>query len=533
MARRTSSIEVQKLFYLASRKRQRNSCFPCLAHAHALVNDIYSDNDGRHSRRRREQQQTQSYSSIAVSTRRCNGIVSSTRPSFFESQNNAGLIQTRSMSWLPEVIQDFSIWGGSGFLVKTLHGSEGQFLPYAGCFAAISILVRTALFPVVLNGAKTAARFAKVVPEIQFLLTLFGNDSKKLREKKASALERWALMRTNLSSLGGIYKLHNIHPFAVFLSPLLQFPIFLYVSTDLRKIVNGLDPILAQQLVESSLLWIPDLTEPDPWYGLPIIAGVLLYWNVEMAIGKRSLAGATSAKSDSSVLLKDIFQSVAVFMPCFTSQLPAGVQIYIVSSFVFTLVQSKALRTESFRQAFGLPSMLAPPPEAKYAQEFVELKKLEQKAREIRGDGPVLGKGVLALDYEVSFPGEYRKSTIEGSGIAHEPVPSSPEVLERPIKASAPPKPTFPFIQGVSAPPWQLEEQANMLKEEATVEAADEREYMPQYDDEVMEKANRGELPRPTQFVDGSDKVAPPSKLSMKRFNKQNKKKPYKRKGRR
>ena len=51
---------------------------------------------------------------------------------------------------------------------------------------------------------------------------------------------------------------------------------------DLRKIIEGSDPSLAQKLVESNFFWITDLTEPDPWYGLPIATGALLYLNVEV-----------------------------------------------------------------------------------------------------------------------------------------------------------------------------------------------------------------------------------------------------------
>jgi membrane protein insertase Oxa1/YidC/SpoIIIJ len=138
------------------------------------------------------------------------------------------MMQRRQAStWLPEALSSFSVWGGSGWVLKTLH-MEGA-LPYWACFIAINVLVRVCLVPLVLHGAHTAGRFAKVVPEVQFLVSLFSNDMKQMQQRKASVVERWSLMRTNLQSLGGIYKLHNINPFAVFLSPLMQLPIFWYV----------------------------------------------------------------------------------------------------------------------------------------------------------------------------------------------------------------------------------------------------------------------------------------------------------------
>lgn len=89
----------------------------------------------------------------------------------------------------------------------------------------------------------------------------------------------------------------------------MQLPVFWYFSVDLRKIINGADPELAQKLTEGGFLWVPDLTEPDPWYGLPILGGVLLYMNVEVALGKRILSGETTSKANVAKNLKDFFQS--------------------------------------------------------------------------------------------------------------------------------------------------------------------------------------------------------------------------------
>ncbi|GKY91208.1 hypothetical protein MPSEU_000093500 [Mayamaea pseudoterrestris] len=430
--------------------------------------------------------------------------------------------QIRHASWLPEAFQSFSIWGGSGYLIKIFH--DVFRLEYWACFAAMNVMVRVGLFPLVLYGAKTSSRFAKVVPEVQFILSLLNNDLKKLREQKAPWQTRAVLMITNLKTMGGIYKLHKINPFSVFLSPLLQLPIFMYVSIDLRKILNGLDPLLAQKLVDSSIAWIPDLTEPDPWFGLPILAGLVMYANIEDAVGKRSLSGATAAKSDTAVLMKDIFQSCAVFMPCFTAQLPAGVQIYLVTSFVWTLGQSAALRTERFRQVVGLPSLLAPPPEASYAQEFIALKKLEQKARELRGNGPLLGVGILAPGYQASFAGTHRDTSIRGSDI-------SQAVRETILPETIQPKvrdihPMIPFIHGISAPPSQLLEQKREEERKNQVSSAistrtqiTDREYMPQFDEDVMEKANRGVRPAKIQFVKRDNETSTPSTVSLKKLS--------------
>lgn len=443
--------------------------------------------------------------------------------------------QTREISWLPEAVQNFSIWGGTGIVLKTIH-MDGT-IPYWACFGAMSVALRTALTPLVIYSAKTSARFAKVAPELQFIITLFQNDLKKMRAEGKSLFEQRQLFLQNIQTVQSIYKLHNINPLVVFMSPILQIPFFYYVAVDLRKIVNGQDPELAQELTESGFYWVPDLTDPDPWFGLPIAAGAMLYLNVEIAVGRRSLSGPTTSKSDFAGLLKDLFQSLAVMMPCLASQSPAGLQIYLLSSFTWTLFQGAALRNDPIRASLGLPSMDAPPTEAKYAKEFMEFKRLEQKAKEVRGDGPVLGKNVLAVGFETSFPGSNRPSTIEGSG---QPPPDMLEDDES-TAALGTTKPRLDvtkanaawgghFIHGVSAPMEQLEAQfAAELKEahtkdlETQMKAAKNTEPLAQVSsEEAMEAANKGAILAPPESR--SSPASTPAKLDATKFKRNAKK---------
>ncbi|KAG7361491.1 60Kd inner membrane domain containing protein [Nitzschia inconspicua] len=446
--------------------------------------------------------------------------------------------QTRSISsWLPEVVQNFSIWGGTGIIIKALHGQGG--LPYWACFSAMNVLLRASLIPLVIYSAKMAARYAKVAPEVQFIITLFQNDLKKMRAEGKSLYEQRYLFLQNMQTLRGIYKLHDINPLTVFLSPLLQIPFFYYVATDLRKIVNGADPVLAQELTESKFLWVTDLTDPDPWYGLPIAAGAMLYINVEVAIGRKSLSGPTASQSDFARMLKDLFQTLAVFMPCFASQSPAGLQIYLVSSFTWTLFQSAALRNDTMRGWVGLPAIGTPPTEPKYAKEFMEFKKLEQKAKEIRGDGPVLGRNVLAVGFETSFPGTNRPSTIQGSGIPPPPddAVTNPMMGESKSSSSLNLPTTTPqismeqasaawggqYIHGISAPMKELEERImNEMKEAQAKEIASKKfetelgQYMTQPSESDMKAANLGVRMAPSSSI--SDSAPRKETLDVKRF---------------
>mmetsp|Transcript_32078 Transcript_32078/g.39037 ORF Transcript_32078/g.39037 Transcript_32078/m.39037 type:complete len:230 (+) Transcript_32078:1038-1727(+) len=118
-------------------------------------------------------------------------------------------------------------------------------------------------------------------------------------------------------------------------------------------------------------------------------------------------------------------------MPCFTSNLASGVQIYLATSFFFTLNQSMALRNETMRDYMGLPSLSAKPPEPVIANHNKKMMRLQSEAREARkkeeeqkrkrngdisfegGEAEIVGMGsVLAHGATASFKGKYRPSSI-------------------------------------------------------------------------------------------------------------------------
>jgi len=419
------------------------------------------------------------------------------------------------------VAKNWTVWGGSGLLIKTFHCNG--LIPYWGCMSLTNITVRTGLLPFVINGARTSSRFAKVAPEVQFLVTIFQNDLRKLKEQKASPSEQFGLMRITFQSLRGLYKLHDVNPLQVLKSPLAQIPIFWYFSIDIRKLINGGDPELAQELTDSGLLWVSDLTDPDPFYGFPILAGMLLYLNVEMAVGRKSLSGEASSKSNLARILKDFFQSLACFMPCFISNSPAGVQIYLMTSFVFTLFQGMALRHDPIRVAIGLPASDAPMPESKFAKEFIKLKELEKQAAEERGDGPVLGDGVLAPGFQASFAGKNRPSSIISNTIENKMFDEIQVQSFTPVENDM----DGPFIpsciRAPQFPPNFDEKSPNKDKKEKISETVDH--VISQSKDDIMEAANQGQLPKAPIQILKVDKSTEDVQLNLKSLKLKKKKK--------
>ncbi|KAL7453458.1 hypothetical protein ACHAWC_005137 [Mediolabrus comicus] len=318
----------------------------------------------------------------------------------------------RIVDHIPESITSITssatIWGATAFLLTNFH--THLHIPYWACISLTNVCIRGGMLPIAIRGAKTSVKFGNIAPEVQYLISSFTRDFQKLKASSPEAKEQLRLVKTTVSTLQGVMKLAKVNLFDIFKSPMLQIPFFWYFALDLRKVINGVDPQLAQQLVDSSFLWITDLTEPDPWYGLPILTGALLYLNVEVAVGKRALSGETSSRSNLQSFLKDAFQSLAIFMPCFMVQQPSGVQIYLATSMVFTMAQSVAFRNDACRAVLGLPPVGAKPT-GEHLKEFTELVEQRMKAKEETGF--YLGEGILLLDRGFAQLGEKRVSSID------------------------------------------------------------------------------------------------------------------------
>jgi len=370
------------------------------------------------------------------------------------------------------------------------------------------------MVPIAIQGAKTSIKFGAISPEVQFLITNFTNDMKALRARGKMGQDgsfvarqmlsgQSQLINMTLQTLRGLFRLNKVNLLDIFKSPTLQIPIFWYFAVDLRKIIEGSNPELAQQLVDSSFFWITDLTEPDPWYCLPLATGALLYLNVEMAVGKKTLSGETSSKSNIARFLKDAFQTLAIFMPCFMAQQPSGIQLYLATSMVFTLLQSNAMRNDCVRQAVGLPPINTKPKgiaEGEHMKDFFE-KMAERQAAKAKG-GFVLGEGVSVTGAQISVPrfGKKRKSSIvaekEESAKLDESQMIKVEVIDFSLKTGLLVFPDvfkstpIPFLPGVREPVFHTPPGMTPI---SLTKREEHHLSMPEIPLKVMEAANRGE----------------------------------------
>jgi YidC/Oxa1 family membrane protein insertase len=129
------------------------------------------------------------------------------------------------------------------WLLQFLHGLV---LNWGWAIVLLTIVVKTAFFPLQAASYRSMANMKKVTPKLQQLRERFGSDRAKMNQ---------AMME--------LYKTEKINPLGGCLPVVVQIPVFialywvLLASVEMRNA-----PWLG---------WIKDLAAPDPYYILPLI----------------------------------------------------------------------------------------------------------------------------------------------------------------------------------------------------------------------------------------------------------------------
>jgi YidC/Oxa1 family membrane protein insertase len=124
---------------------------------------------------------------------------------------------------------------------------------YGVAIILVTILVKVLFFPITRKSLASMKEMAALQPKVTALRKKYANDREKMNRE-----------------LMNLYKEHQVNPFGGCLPMLVQIPVFialfnvLYTTIDLRQ--------------ASFMLWIQDLSDKDPYYVLPIIMGISMFF---------------------------------------------------------------------------------------------------------------------------------------------------------------------------------------------------------------------------------------------------------------
>jgi YidC/Oxa1 family membrane protein insertase len=188
---------------------------------------------------------------------------------------------------------------------------------YGWAIALLTLGIRVLLFPLTWTSQKSMARMQELQPRMQAIRQKYRG---KLRDKSGRMdMESQRKMNEELQEL---FRSEGANPYGGCFPILVQIPVFFALFTMLRSAVE-----LRQA---PWLLWIHDLSLPDPYYVLPILMGATQVYQTKL----------TPMSADP--MQRRLMQLFPWIFTAFSLTFPAGLVLYWTVNNVVTILQTMA-----------------------------------------------------------------------------------------------------------------------------------------------------------------------------------------------
>lgn len=193
----------------------------------------------------------------------------------------------------------------------------------------LTLAIRAVLLPITIPSIKAVKKMQDLKPQL---------DRLKKKHKDKAAL---------MAAQSELYKQHGVNPTAGCLPQIVQIIVLIALyQVFIHFLQSGqLDGVRPNM----NFLWL-DLAKPDPYYILPVLAGVSqLIFSLMMQSGVKSdikdpkNKNAKKKEEDTLEMAQSISQQMVFMMPLMTVvialKFPSGLALYWVATTVFSLVQ--------------------------------------------------------------------------------------------------------------------------------------------------------------------------------------------------
>jgi YidC/Oxa1 family membrane protein insertase len=194
------------------------------------------------------------------------------------------------LSWFINEVADL-LWGSFGLSI-----------------IAVTILIRLVILPLMIKQTRSSKAMQALQPELAELKKKYGSKDQKTQQKLQQ--ETMALFQKN-----------GVNPMAGCFPILIQMPIligFYHAISRTRAIAND------------NFLWF-DLGDKDPYYILPIIAGITTFVQQKMM-----MAGTANQNPQMAMML----WMMPIMIVVFAFNFPAALSLYWVVGNIFMIVQT-------------------------------------------------------------------------------------------------------------------------------------------------------------------------------------------------
>lgn len=204
------------------------------------------------------------------------------------------------LSW---VLQQFAkIFGGS----------------YGWSLIVVTIIIRLIILPLMIKQTKNAKAMQVLQPEIQKLKEKYSSKDQKTQQK---------LQQETMA----LFQKHGVNPMAGCFPLLIQMPILVGFYHAIMR---------TRAIAQDSFLWF-DLGAKDPYYILPIIAGVTTFIQQKMM----------SAGTDNNPQMAMMTWTMPIMIVVFAFNLPAALSLYWVVGNIFMIVQTYFIKGPELKKS--------------------------------------------------------------------------------------------------------------------------------------------------------------------------------------
>ncbi len=173
---------------------------------------------------------------------------------------------------------------------------------YGLAIILLTIVIKIILYPLTVKQMQSMKAMQRLQPQLKKIQEKYKDDKVAMQQKMAQ-----------------LYQKEGVNPLAGCLPMLIQMPILMGMYYALYNFDYG--------AADPSFLWLPGLTEPDPYYILPILSALSTF-----AMQKMSATESTPQMKMMSIIMP-------VFIGGISINFPAGLVLYWVTMNVVQIVQ--------------------------------------------------------------------------------------------------------------------------------------------------------------------------------------------------
>jgi len=218
------------------------------------------------------------------------------------------------------------IFFGQGFIKPVSRLFEGVFkqfhhvIPNWGlCLILFSVLIKLLLYPLTHKSYESSTKLQKIQPQITELREKYKKDPQKMNQE----MQR-------------IYRENGVSPLGGCLPMLLQMPIFFALYPVIRYSID---------LRQAGFLWLKDLSEPDPYWILPILMAVFMFLQQYLMQPKKEALAEMSeqqrAQMQNQRMMMYIMPAIMFFL---FKSFPSGLVLYWTVFNIMSMFQQRMIK---------------------------------------------------------------------------------------------------------------------------------------------------------------------------------------------